>query len=297
MIGTDDLVSHFLLANRDHRDANHKSSGLWKASMLGGCMRAQTYNRLKVPSYRSFDAGTLKTFSYGDTLHNWLKRFYRTSGVLLAEEGKLEAPGLDLVGYFDVLLTSSVQDITEEQRERWSPWWLEFVEKLRESARATFPDDGEVVIGEIKSISPYGFKYVRKEPKADHQLQIGAYMLMARLDPDLLPAEPTGGRVIYISKDSKEPILEHDFEEQWAEDAAEIIDELCAYWAKDELPPCTCEGWQLSYCDYLHPDARTGAGKASKLAVAGKHCCSPDLHEPALEAYKSAKAEEGDEAE
>lgn len=286
MIDTNDLVDWYLLQHNHwrQRDQGHTRTG-WRASSLGYCLRKQTYARLGIGAYRAHDAATLRTFSYGDMVHDWLKRIYRNAGVLLMEEGKLELAGQDVAGHFDVLLTGTPIDISDEQRERWSPEWLEHVTEMRDALAehlAGLGGDGAVVIGEIKSTSEYGMKYRRKEgAQPEHQAQVAAYWLMAHDDESQLPAVPTDARVIYVSKDSKASILEFGLEDEWVDNVKRTIDTLNEHWQAGTLPPCTCSGWQVGYCDYLKPEARNFLGKPKSGIQGGVDCCPPELFVPA----------------
>lgn len=282
MISTDELVDWYLLEHREwrQRDQGHTRTG-WRASSLGYCLRKQTYQRLGVVPYREFDAQTLRTFSYGDMVHDWMKRIYRNAGVLLAEEGRLALPERDVAGHYDCLLAGRPLDVTDEQAERWSPAWTTEMHRRRAALTEHLDGIGQangVVIAELKSISEWGLKARRKEgPQKSHQAQVGAYWLMAQADPTQLPAVPTSARIVYIGKDSKSPILEFELEDEWVADVDRTIDQLNEHWAAGTLPPCTCHGWEVGYCDYLKPEARTFLGKPKKDIAGGVDCCPPDL--------------------
>lgn len=290
-LDTNGLVDWYLLAHREwrQRDQGHTQTG-WRSSSLGYCLRKQTYARMGIDGYRDFDAQTLRTFSMGDTYHDWIKRIYRNSGALLTEEGRLSLEGRDVKGHYDVLLTGTPGEITEAQRDRWSPEWTEHVEDMRAKLAVyteSFKDD--VVIGEIKSISEWGLKARRKEgAQHSHKMQVASYMLMARADPEQLPAMPTSGRVIYIGKDSKSSIFEVEMEDSWVDEVDQIIDQLNEHWTAGTLPPCTCEGWEVGYCDYLLPTSRTIVGKPKSNIVGGTDCCPPELFAKAKEGTQSA---------
>jgi len=225
VIGTDELVDWYLLQHREwrQRDQGHTRTG-WRASSLGYCMRKQTYARLGIPSYRDFDAQTLRTFSYGDMTHDWLKRIYRNAGLLVVEGGRLEDPSREVAGHFDVLLAGPPLDITDEQRERWSPAWTKHVEEMRTALASHLEAfDDEPVLGEIKSMSSRALQYARKEgPKDGHPLQIGAYFSMIRANPEQIAIVPETGRLIYVGKDSV-GILEFELDESWIEAADDTL--------------------------------------------------------------------------
>jgi hypothetical protein len=277
LIATNDLVNWYLAEQREwrQRDQGHTLTG-WRSSGLGYCLRKQTYARLGVPAFREFDAVTLRTFSYGDMIHDWLKGIYRDAGLLIEEEGGLTLPGRGVTGHYDMLTGGEPQHSDDLLPD--SPDEHLHLFTVREALRRHLNGPQAVSIDEIKSTSEWGMKARRKEgPQFAHKMQVGAYMLMANADPTQLPAVPTTGRVIYVSKDSKSDILEFELEGSWVEQVDQIIDELNAHWAAGTLPPCTCEGWSVGYCDYLKPSARTFLGKPKKDITGGVDCCAPEL--------------------
>lgn len=293
---TQDLVDDYLVAYQSYRqrDQGHTLTG-WRSSSLGYCPRRQTYDRLGLKGYSDFDAKTLRTFSYGDTIHDWLKRIFRNSGLLIEEEGKLADDERSLKGHYDMLVGGPPQDIEEAQRERWSPWWTEWIDTYRASLAESFADP---TLAEIKSINPRAFKFLKKDgPKRAHQLQLGSYFSMVNNDPSLVPVEPTAGRLIYIGKDNDAPILDFTYEEAWTDEADAVVQDLNTYWDAREVPPCTCAGWEVGYCRYLLPESRDFRGKAKKDVVGGDDCCPPDLYESALEAHDRAVEAQKEDAE
>jgi hypothetical protein len=291
---TEQLINDYLLKNREYRqrDQGHTRTG-WRSSALGYCLRKQTYSRLGVPSGREFDAKTLRIFSYGDLVHGWVKRAYRDAGLMIEEEGKLSDDERELKGHYDMLVGNVPALLEQEKKDRWSPWWTEWIESYRESLVGETRD--EVWFGEIKSINPRAFSYLKKDgAKRGHKLQIGSYFSMATKAPEQVPTMPDTGYLVYVSKDNDAPILDFQMEDAWVAEADEVVDELNHYWRAGELPPCTCEGWEIGYCDYLQDSGRSVTGRAKKTAVAGIDCCPPHLYQPAREAHDAAlEAEKG----
>jgi hypothetical protein len=47
---------------------------------------------------------------------------------------------------------------------------------------------------------------------------------------------------------------------------------LKGYWDRKELPPCTCEGWLVGYCNYGNPDTQQ---PNAKKKMVNTECCDP----------------------
>ena len=270
MTGTDAIVDTYLLAHREFRRGSqaHTRTG-WRASSLGYCPRRQVYERVGVPK-PDVDVKTLRTFAYGDMVHDWLKGILRRSGMLLAEEGTLAWPERQLKGHYDVLLASSpepVEAIPAEVAADWSQEWVAFLGELRRGIQQAIGANLHgTVLGEIKSMHSRAIKYAYEQgPQKGHTYQVGAYWLMAKADPTQLPAVPDTARLIYVGKDAS-GILDFGMEAAWAERAEERLALLNDVWGRWALPPCICgtEGELPSrYCAYYDEQA--------------KSCCSPAL--------------------
>lgn len=269
MYGTEQIVDAYLLARRGFHAAGqgHTLTG-WRASSLGYCPRRQMYERLGLEK-PEVDARVLRTFAYGDMIHDWIKGIYRRTGLLLAEEGSLEWPERSLRGHYDVLLAGTpapVEEIPEEIRADWSPEWIAWLGQMREEMRAALGPDEAVVLGEIKSMHSRAIKYAYEQgPQKAHTYQVGAYWLMLQQDPTQVPAVPTTARLIYVGKDSG-GILEFGIQSEWVERAYERLLLLNGAWDAWDLPPCICgdEGeLPRKYCGYYNEQAKT--------------CCDPGL--------------------
>ena len=270
MFSTDAVVDAYLLARRElHADSQAHTHTGWRASSLGYCPRRQMYERLAIrkPEY---DAKTLRTFAYGDMVHDWLKAIFRRSGLLLAEEGTLSWPAQSIKGHYDVLLGASpepVDSIPPDVAADWSPEWIAWLGVLREQmSQVLGPQPHGVTLGEIKSMHSRAIKYAYEGgPQKAHTYQLAAYWLMVKNDPTQMPAVPDTARLIYVGKDSS-GILDFGLEAEWIDRASERLALLNDAWRRWALPPCICgqEGeLPAKYCAYYDEQAKT--------------CCDPAL--------------------
>jgi len=152
----------------------------------------------------------------------------------------------------------------------------------------TLTVDGKNVIVDSKTVNSAWFKYTEREYKKveqhmskqdfllaknhHYELQQGAYLLLAKR----MGLEYDHARLVFVSKDDSfvgwevKIYLTPELEK-------EIIDK-CNYINKclkeDTLPECTCEGWQVGYCNYGDKSTQE---PNSKKKIVNTSCCSEEI--------------------
>lgn len=101
-------------------------------------------------------------------------------------------------------------------------------------------------------------------------IQQGCYLLMAKR----LGRPVKKSILAFISKDDGfiGEELEVYLTPKLEKEIMRLVDELNYYLAHDEVPPCTCEGWLVGYCDFGNPN--TMAPNRTKKMVSTE-CCPP----------------------
>lgn len=229
-------------------------AGGWRASQLGTCLQAQIRERYGEPATRRIDAATRRAFAWGDHIEDFYRTIHQRAGVVVATQVPLRDEELDLSGHVDLVLRfppASVDEIPLQLRQTWSEDWLEWLRYLRDRVQA-LGGQGCVAV-EVKSTHSRSLPYLLREgARFAHEVQVGAYMLMARRHPDQLPCRVDRWRIDYLGKDSvgvvSIPVLPRA-----AEIAHDRVASLNRYVAEEREPadvPCSCEGWEVEYCRY-----------------------------------------------
>lgn len=101
-------------------------------------------------------------------------------------------------------------------------------------------------------------------------IQQGCYLLMAKRLGYNIPKSI----LAFISKDDGfiGEQLEVYLTPKLEKEIMRLVKELNYYLERDEVPPCTCEGWLVGYCDYGNPKTRE-LNKTKKLV--STECCPP----------------------
>lgn len=202
------------------RDVEPKPpSGYWRSSSLGSCLCGAFLARQGKPADEPFDDRTLRVFSVGKTMEQWVLETLRVEsykeGIVLSTQDEMVSKDKTLVGHLDVLLTL---------------------------------DSGKKIIYEFKSCHSRKFWHmVNMKQGADlhHRMQLWSYLWMAGVDE---------GRIVYISKDDlaiqEYPIFLNDAGLQQL-----VIGELATLngaW-RTGVPPVPIldpKDWRFKYCRY-----------------------------------------------
>ena len=125
-------------------------------------------------------------------------------------------------------------------------------------------------------------------PMSEHYsyfIQQGAYLLMAKR----MGLNIKSSTLVFISKDDSmigaevEVVLNASLEKE----VLKRIKDMNHYLEHDILPPCTCEGWLVGYCDYGNPNTMK---PNSKGRLGATECCGD---EEEIEAQRAENAEKG----
>jgi hypothetical protein len=251
----DTYLRHQRVFRDSERDVRRAAAGQmqesWYASSLASCYRVQYMQRLGVERLRALDEQALRTFAWGDTVEDFLRRVYQRCGLVEQTQVRLESGSLVARG--DLLLRyppQDVADIPDDVRSEWSPEWIAFLEKLR--VEISIHAFSGLVASEIKSTHSRAMKFLFKEgkPRESHSMQVGASIALTELVPDA--PKPDFWQVEYMGKDAV-GLLRFRVGDEWAEKATERWNHLDDIWAAQPDPkdvPCECKGWMVTYCAY-----------------------------------------------
>ncbi|MGV9002371.1 MAG: hypothetical protein ACOH18_05465 [Candidatus Saccharimonadaceae bacterium] len=120
------------------------------------------------------------------------------------------------------------------------------------------------------------------DPYTEHYsyfIQQGAYLLMAKRKGWIIP----DSNLVFISKDDSiiGAEVEIKLTAKLEKEVLKRVKDLNHYLEHDILPPCTCDGWLVGYCDYGNPNTMK---PNSKGRMASTECC-PD--EETLEVWRT----------
>lgn len=118
-------------------------------------------------------------------------------------------------------------------------------------------------------------------------IQQGAYLLMAKR----LGYNISKSILAFISKDDGfiGEQLEVYLSPKLEKEVMRLVDELNYYLERDDVPPCTCEGWLVGYCDFGNPSTRA-ANKSKKIV--NTECCPASIDEVELWRKEAEKGKE-----
>lgn len=261
----------------------------WRASSLGNCPRAQTLQRRGIDGLRSFDAKTLRTFAWGDMIHDFVRGVFFDLGLAVVQEPTFIDPDRSVSGHVDLIwnpaggagnpvVAKRLGDVLRRMYDDGTG--AAYADDIRQGA-AFDPDSADYVpdvnLGlELKSLHSNAIKRVFKEGAYEHhKAQVGSYKLMAQTTPPFIvdgiglfdPRTVERWFITYVGKDSV-GLLTFECEDSWVDDAASTLDLLNAHWDKALLPACTCQGWKVDYCDYNEGDTCCGRNLKGQVSKA-----------------------------
>lgn len=124
-------------------------------------------------------------------------------------------------------------------------------------------DNREIIINDSKTVNSKYFKYAATKPfeqwvadNMDYVYQQVAYIILANKN-----GYPQVDKAVlsFASKDDSFIALEFEITatQELIRKVSERAREVKAYVDANKLPPCTCEGWKVGYCNFGDPFTRT----------------------------------------
>jgi hypothetical protein len=240
--------------------------------MLGGCPRSSYYKIKNVPQTTPPDVNAQLNFEVGNLWEQKIAEMLDTLGILIDwwNEGQSERNSVDKTKWKGTI-----------RKDKWID---------EELGCAGTPDirykqNTKNVLADVKTMKDDAVKYIVKQSDEEYfqthpqyRLQLGTYLVLnkRRVAQGLETISCDYGKLIIISKDNgaiiKEPCL--FLTPELEKEVLQEIAKLRAYLIKDELPPCTCEGWQINYCNYGDVDS---IQPNSKKKLVPTKCCSEHL--------------------
>lgn len=218
-------------------------------SSLGGCMRAHYWKINNIPFTTPPNIGALVNFEVG---HHW--------EAVLAEAYKSQGK---LIKWF--------QDGEEDTRSLFDPETM-----LGGRPDLIIKHEGELYVVDSKTVNSAYFRYANKyksftdwvKDNTDYVYQQVAYVyLCQKAGYDVNKAI-----LSFASKDDGYIGLEFLITVT-PEMITKVRDKaltLKGYLDRDELPPCTCSGWKVGWCNYGNPDTRE---PNAKKKIINTECC------------------------
>ena len=188
----------------------------FRASEVASCSRKLYFKRTLEPEV--FDDETVGRFALGTIIHEYVENMLKRTQSYLSSERKIEYHGkITISGHFDLML---------------------------------YDEEGTFLV-DVKSTSPFAWKYVENEPKAHHRVQMNTYLGILGLKR---------GYILPINKNEFKTFLQevHYDDELYGATIAKlenVFDHLVA----KTIPDCDNEEWECRYCYYR--EACKNAGK------------------------------------
>lgn len=196
---------------QDPAKEKHGVAPSWYASQLGLCLRGVFLERMGFKD-KAFDARTLRVFSQGKKLEDWVVELLRThKDITLSSQDRLHDTTLNLVGRPDIIIKYQDQELIYELKSKQSRWfWMM----------------------ESKKVGP----------SPNHMQQLWFYLYATGIKE---------GRLAYISKDDL-AIAEYVIrlnDEDLKKEVLGQLNTLNDCWRNGFLPPMSGpKDWQTKYC-------------------------------------------------
>jgi CRISPR/Cas system-associated exonuclease Cas4 (RecB family) len=217
-------------------------------SSLGGCDRVHFWKLKGVQATTPPNYGALVNFQIGFLWEELMAKAYESQGKLVKwfKDGEQEP-------FYD-----------EESGIGGTPDFI-------------IEENGEQIIVDAKTVNSKWFHYVKNKSAEDwakdnqgYIYQQVAYIYLAR------KAGYDINRAILSFASKDDGYIGMEFELEVSDEAIEKVlsraKRLKRYLDSNELPPCTCEGWQVGYCGYGNPATRE-LNKTKKEV--NSECCDP----------------------
>jgi len=217
-------------------------------SMLGGCPRVQWYKLNGIKETTPPDTNAMMNFEVGNLWEAKIAEFLDEQKVLLYwwNEGQSERMSVDKSKWSGELRTDKWEDL--ELGVSGTP-------------DIVFKQKDKNVLLDVKTMKANGANYIAEESDDEYwaghkqyKLQLGLYLLLneRRVANGLETVKCDYGKLCIISKDTgaiiKEPCL--FMSKELKEEILAEIESLRKHLDNNTIPPCTCEGWMVNYCNY-----------------------------------------------
>jgi len=214
-------------------------------SQLGGCMRAHFYAIKHIPQTTPPSPGALLNFQMGFIFEELVTKALESSGIEFQDQQPIKDEELNVSGTLDFMLKDA--------------------------------ETGEWEVIDTKTESILASKYRVRERKTflqahpEYEIQLGTYMLMLKRKG----LKVSRGRFLVVVKDNGS-MTEHFvvLNPELEQNILGRIETLNGYLKRNEVPPCSCEGWKVGYCGY--GDEKTQIVNSTKKLV-NSTCCGIDL--------------------
>lgn len=225
-------------------------------SQLGGCHRAHYYKIKQLEPTIKPSIGALSNFEVGFLWEQIMLEGLQKQKIDHQFQVEFYDPELNMSGTADFIIKHGDEEImwdTKTQRSEWF-WYRQKMSKTY----SLWKDDYHYMI------------------------QQGCYLLMAKRQNRPI----TKSILAFISKDdgfvgAQINVL---LTPQLEKEIMDRVKELNGYLERDEVPPCTCEGWKMGYCDMGRPSTMKPNKKKKMLAT---ECCPDSIEE--LEEWRNEK--------
>lgn len=216
-------------------------------SSLGGCMRSHFFKLKGVEMTTPPNPGALLNFELGRLWEQPIEKALQHAGVPFVSQLKLVDEEYGVGGTLDLA-------VFDRETEEW-----------------------ELV--SIKTEGAMKAKYRAREKKnffesnPEYAVQEEVYRWL--MERNGFKVKDTASYIV-ITKDNgflDEPVLA--FSPQLKKATFQRIKKLRQYLDEDELPPCSCEGWKVNYCNYGDPDT-IEVNKTGKSVP--MECCNEELY-------------------
>ena len=229
-------------------------------SQLGKCHRAHFFKIKQIERTIRNTPSELANFELGFIWEQIIKQALDEQGVKYSYQDKFVDIELNMEGSSDFIIGDPTQEAYMYDPKTMASKWFWYLEAKKKKGQY--------------------------DPKTEHYsyfIQQGAYLLMAKRRGWHIH----NSQLVFISKDDSIIGAEVDIQLTPAleKEVLKRINDLNNYLERDILPPCTCDGWLVGYCDYGNPNTMKPNSKGRMSAT---ECC-PDEEE--LEVWR-AEAQE-----
>jgi hypothetical protein len=217
-------------------------------SMLGGCPRVMYYRLKGKKATTPPDCNAMMNFEVGNL---W--------------EAKI-AEILDELGLLIYWWNEGQSKRMKQSKRYWKgelrdDKWVDDTLKVAGTPDIVFKQSDKNVLLDVKTMKAGSADYIVNDSDEEfwashkqYKLQLGLYLMLnkSRVEAGTETVLCDYGKLCIISKDTgaiiKEPCL--FMNDNLRQEIVDEINKARKYLVTNEVPPCTCEGWQVAYCSY-----------------------------------------------
>lgn len=218
-------------------------------SNLGKCMRAHYYKLQHVPELIEPGLGALANFEVGFLWEELIKRALEQQNVPFSYQDHFDDIELNMAGSSDFIVGDKQTRAVMWDSKTMNSMWFNYRQMKKKRGQYDWWEEN--------------YSYI---------VQQGAYLLMAerqgwKMDCSVLA---------FISKDNGYigEELEVHLTAKLRKEVEGRVKKLNHYLSRGILPPCECDGWEISYCGYGNPN--TMEPNSKKKMVPTECCGEPD---------------------